>query len=156
MIREVTQDDWQLLRDVRLRALADAPFAFLTTLEEASAWPALEWQERARPADDRVTFVAEGDGRFDGMVGAFVDEGVVFLVSLWVDPGRRGVGLAAQLVERVVDWARSRRSPRVYLAVEPDNDRAARLYERCGFVRPLAAVPFPWGDTDAVAYERRL
>ena len=157
VIREVRPADWELLRDVRLRALADAPYAFLTRYDEAASWPDERWQERTRQAG-QVTFVAEGDGRFDGMVAGFAAEepGVVFLVSMWVDPARRGTGLAAQLVERVVEWARAQGAERVRLAVEPGNDRAMRLYERCGFVRPDGEASFPWDDPGTIAYERPL
>ena len=158
VIREVEPGDWELLREVRLRALAESPSAFLTTLEEASAWSEEHWRERARPADGRVSFVAESGGRVAGTVSAFVgdDPRTVFLVSLWVDPAARGAGVGAGLVERVVDWARGREAERVCLAVAAGNDRAARLYERCAFVRPEVTPPFPWHDPDGTAYERRL
>jgi ribosomal protein S18 acetylase RimI-like enzyme len=158
VIRETRAEDWQLYRDVRLRALAEAPYAFLTRYDEAVARPDGAWQEAAGPRDRSVTFVADADGRFDGMVAGFVDDDprVVFLVAMWVDPVARGTGLAARLVERVVDWAREREADCVRLAVEPGNDRAARLYERCGFVRVDGDVSFPWDAPETLAYERRL
>ncbi len=145
MIRQVLREDWDRLRDVRLRALAHDPEAFLETHAQASAFPDELWQQRATPAGDRSSFVIERDRRFDGLVSCFVadDPATVFLVAMWVAPELRGTGNARALVERVVDWAREHGAARVCLSVEPNNERAARLYEKCGFVetpRP-AAVP---------------
>lgn len=157
MTRETRPEDWQLLRDVRLRALQEAPYAFLTTYDEASAHPNELWQERATPGDGGTSFVLEGDGRFEGMVSAFTDgePPAVYLVGMWVAPERRGSGAARELVERVVEWARTRGAASVLLAVEAGNDRAARLYERCGFVRLAEQPQLPW-ESDSPAYELRL
>jgi hypothetical protein len=73
MIRRVESDDWERLRDVRLRALASDPDAFLETVEDARTFPDERWRERARPSEHDVTFVHERDDAFDGMVSAFVD-----------------------------------------------------------------------------------
>lgn len=143
VIREVRPGEWRLLRDVRLRALAEAPYAFLTTLEEASRRSDDDWRAWGTPDERSTSFVADGDGRFDGMVCGFVadDPATVHLVAMWVDPAARGTGIGAELVEAVVGWARDRGAARVALDVEQGNDRARRLYERCGF--EVAAVPPP-------------
>jgi GNAT superfamily N-acetyltransferase len=84
-------------------------------------------------------------GAFASMVSAFVgdDPGVVYLVAMWVEPDLRGSGVARELVERVVEWARGHGRSRVILSVEDGNGRAARLYEKCGFVEVLAP-PLPY------------
>ncbi|HZQ37096.1 MAG TPA: GNAT family N-acetyltransferase, partial [Dehalococcoidia bacterium] len=61
-IRAVRPDEAALLRDVRLRALADAPEAFLTTLDEALAYPEQVWRERAATQPGRVTLIAAEPG----------------------------------------------------------------------------------------------
>jgi hypothetical protein len=38
-VRQVQSADWKELREVRLRALADAPGAFASTLEREAAYP---------------------------------------------------------------------------------------------------------------------
>jgi GNAT superfamily N-acetyltransferase len=106
LIRQLKPDDWERLRDARLRALASDPDAFLVTLEEARKFPDERWRARAEQSDSNVTFVYERAGAFDGMVGAFVrDDAVsVHLVGMWVAPDLRGSGVARQLVERVMAW----------------------------------------------------
>jgi len=133
MIRRVEADDWELLRDVRLRALREDPDAFLSTHAEESAFPESVWQERARQAHG-ASFIAVEDGAPEGLAtGIAIDPASVMLVGMWVAPALRGSGVARDLVTQVVDWARSRQAERVVLSVEGDNERAARLYERCGF-----------------------
>jgi GNAT superfamily N-acetyltransferase len=143
VIKQVTPEHWQLLRDVRLRALADSPEAFLETVEHASTFPESRWRERASPSETQASFLAEDEA---GMVSCFVagDPSTVFLVAMWVAGARRGTGLAEKLVERVVAWAREHGAARVCLSVEAGNDRAARLYEKCGFVESDDPPPFPY------------
>jgi GNAT superfamily N-acetyltransferase len=143
VIKQTTSDDWALLRDVRLRALADSPEAFLETVELALGFPESRWRERAAPNDTQASFLRE-DGA--GMVSCFVadDPANVFLVAMWVAPDVRGTGVAGELVKQVIGWARQRGADRVCLSVEPGNERAARLYEKCGFVETAEPPPFPY------------
>ena len=112
MIRRVETDDWERLRDVRLRALASDPDAFRETVEDA------------RTFDD--------------------DAETVHLVGMWIAPDLRGSGVAPELVERIIEWSRSHGRVRVVLSVERGNARAARLYEKCGFVEPDTPPPLPY------------
>jgi len=143
VIRQIQTEDWPRLRDVRLRALATDPAAFMETHANASAFPEERWKERATPSDTQASFVRD-DG--DGMVSCFIadDPSVVFLVGMWVAPESRGTGVAEQLVSRVVEWARERGATQVCLSVEADNARAARLYEKCGFLETDAPPPLPY------------
>ena len=143
MIKQATAEDWQLLRDIRLRALADSPEAFLETVEHASTFPESQWRNRASPSDTQASFLRD-DGT--GMVSCFVagDPSTVFLVAMWVAGAERGTGLARDLVEQVVTWARDHGAARVCLSVEAENGRAARLYEKCGFVGTNDPPPFPY------------
>lgn len=146
LIRQVESNDWERLRDARLRALASDPDAFLVTVEEARKYPDERWRERAVPTDRNTTFVYERAGMFDAMVGAFVgeDEGTVHLVGMWVAPDLRGSGVANQLVEQVVAWSRDHGRLRVVLSVEGNNGRAARLYEKCGFAELVEHPRLPY------------
>src|ERR671917_264257 len=49
-VRRIRADEGPLLRDLRLRALADAPEAFGQALQDAQAQPDAEWTQAARQA----------------------------------------------------------------------------------------------------------
>ena len=146
MIRPIAEDDWQRLRDVRLRALELDPAAFLETHANALTFPEEHWRVRANPTERQASFAFERDGRFEGLVACFIaeDPATVFLVAMWVAQELRGRGAARQLVESVLDWARGHNAQRVCLSVEGDNERAARLYEKCGFVETLDPPQLPY------------
>jgi RimJ/RimL family protein N-acetyltransferase len=126
--------DWELLRDVRLRALSEDPDAFLATHAQESAFANEQWQARASQSNG-ASFIVEGAGGAEGLATGIVgtEPATVILVGMWVAPALRGGGAAGELVAQVVEWARARGSERVCLSVEGQNLRAARLYERCGF-----------------------
>jgi len=146
LIRRLESNDWERLRDARLRALASDPDAFLVTVEEARKYPRERWREHAESSDRNTTFVYERAGMFDAMVGAFVgeDAATVHLVGMWVAPDLRGSGIANRLVEQVVAWSRDHGRSRIVLSIEGNNDRAARLYETCGFTELVEPPPLPY------------
>ncbi len=91
------------------------------------------------------------------MVAAFVadDPYTAYLVSMWVAPEVRGTGVAVQLAEHVLGWAREHRRTRVVLSVERGNEPAAQD-AKCGFVEipQPAALPYePNAYNHFYAYE---
>ena len=159
MIRLVKACDWERLREARLRALATDPYAFVETLEEAERFLEPDWRRRATPTETRAAFVEERDGSFAAMVAAFVDEDqtTVYLVGMWVSPELRRTGIAVELVEQVLSWARQNGRTRVLLSVAAGNDRAARLYTKCGFVEIPRPAGFPYEpNADERFYEYEM
>jgi ribosomal protein S18 acetylase RimI-like enzyme len=143
-VRRLREGEAALLRDVRLRALREAPAAFATTYEEARAWSPERWDEVLHSG---VTVVATDGERGVGMVsGWIVEGGNAWLARLWVDPAVRGGGVGRRLVEAVADWACERGATALELSVTANNRAAAAFYARTGFVetgrrRPLPADP---------------
>jgi GNAT superfamily N-acetyltransferase len=146
VITQIGEQDWRRLRDVRLRALAADPAAFIETYENATSDPEDRWRERATPSERQASFGYDREGRFDGLVSCFVadDPATVFLVAMWVAPELRGTHAARELVESVLQWNREHEADRVCLSVEGDNPRAARLYEKCGVAETSDPPPFPY------------
>ncbi len=157
-IERMEPDDWQRVRAVRLRSLADAPDAFGTQLEEDEARPLGEWRERlANPV--AVTFLAVRAGTDVGITVSLPwpgREGTVGLFAMWVAPEARGHGIGGGLVDAVAAWARDGGYARVALDVADDNEPAVALYRSKGFVRSGATGTLPPPRTHITEHERVL
>jgi len=131
VIVRLRPDEPDRLRAIRLRALAEAPAAFGSTLEETRQRPPSSWRQQAR---DLPTWLAVVGGEDVGMVRVSRAGAIAWLISMWVAPGGRGKGLGDALVAAVVDWAKAAGCEEVRLEVSDDNAAAIRLYARHGFV----------------------
>ena len=139
-------DDWPVWRELRLRALADAPEAFSSTLEGALA--------RDGADDDQREAYWRGYFRLPGVAyvavrhesGVETAAGMARLVTtstrgqlaeifaVWVAPEHRGRGVGRVLIAACVDHlAAHHPMTRLRLAVVETNLPARRLYESCGF-----------------------
>lgn len=158
-IRRLTPEDSDLLRSLRLRALADAPTAFGSTYEREEAFTDEVWRHRLR-ADGHPHVVCEGpDGAAMGLAAGVrdsTDATVGHLMAMWVAPEARGSGAADLLIDRVVEWARDAGMATVKLHVTEGNARAERAYERNGFSRTGATLVRDRDDVVEVEMERRL
>lgn len=139
LVRRLQAREWQAYRAIRLRALADAPEAFGSTLAREEELPDDTWAARvAKSAVSGIdcALVAEENGQLAGLLWAKVDAqdpGRVNLFQMWVAPESRGRGVAAALLDEALGWARARGTRVVHLGVNAANTGALRLYERAGF-----------------------
>ncbi len=144
LVREITADDWELMRDVRLSALAEAPSAFGSTYARELAFTEERW--RGRISERSVTFLAHDDPAAAapaGLAGVYVEDGTADLVSMWVRPSSRGRHVGEALVEAAARWAAARGFAALFLWVTASNAAARRLYERCGFTATGESQPLP-------------
>ena len=143
-IRAFTADEWRVYRDLRLRALADSPDAFGSTLEAEEGRPDAEWSRRlASGADARwkLPLVAEVRGEPIGLAWGRIETStpdVAALYQMWVAPSHRGLGAGRMLLEAVIAWARAQNASYLDLGVACGESPARRLYERAGF-QPMGA-----------------
>ncbi|MFC5064151.1 GNAT family N-acetyltransferase [Actinomycetospora atypica] len=152
-VQRAGPDDWVEARAVRLRALADSPGAFASTLERERALPDEAW--RRRLATGAWFLAREGDAVIGTACG--IDDpdeaGTRHLVGMWVEPAHRGDGTADRLVTAVLDWARDDGAAAIALWVVDGNDRAHRFYARHGFVGTGQRGPLP---SDPAVMESRM
>ena len=130
--------EWEALRDLRLRALADAPRAFSTTLAEANARSEEQWRElaaRGATSERWATFVADDGGELVGMATGALEEdapSIADLMQMWVEPRARRKGVGRGLIDAVLSWADGR-CDRLRLHVVLGQDAAVGLYRSLGF-----------------------
>jgi ribosomal protein S18 acetylase RimI-like enzyme len=159
-VRRLVADDWEQLRAARLAALAEAPYAFASTLAREQAFHEDLWRSRAGAGR---TFGAFDGAAIVGLATGFpVDDQPAesqpaesqpaesqpadsqpgwHLVGMWVAPGCRGQGAADRLVEAVCDLARQAGAGTITLWVTEVNDRARAFYRRLGFTPTGARQP---------------
>ena len=131
-ILRIGPDQWQLFRELRLRALREAPYAFGSRYDDWVDAPESRWRERLTGVP--LNLVARRGDELLGMAsGSLNGDDEAWLISMWVDPAARGTGAFAALVEAVVEWA-SAAGRSTCLMVRSDNARAIAAYARAGFV----------------------
>jgi ribosomal protein S18 acetylase RimI-like enzyme len=144
LVREITADDWEQMREVRLSALAEAPYAFGSTYARELAFGEPQWRGRINERSVNYLAQAAPDEEPAGLAGVHVaDDGAAELVSMWVRPGCRGLGVGEALVEAAAAWAKARDFGMLFLWVTETNAQARRLYERCGFAVTGERQPLP-------------
>jgi GNAT superfamily N-acetyltransferase len=158
-VRRLRADEHALLRDVRLRALRDAPLAFGSTLAREEAFTTAEWRRRAAAGaagDEQAAFVVEPDaglaiGRLDDD-----DPAAAGLYAMWVAPQARGTGAGRALVEAVAEWATGRGARTLHTSVTEGNPAGAALYAAAGFVDTGRREPLGHSDAVVAILERPL
>jgi ribosomal protein S18 acetylase RimI-like enzyme len=151
-VQAIGVDDWALWRELRLRALADAPSAFGSTLADWTGPGDIEQRWRQRLSSVGLNLVASLSVKPVGMASAtspVKDE--VELISMWVAPEARGRGVGGTLVEAIVMWALKQSVARVALDVRETNKDAINLYTRHDFV-DIGVSP----NSEPGAPERRM
>ncbi|SDN63047.1 GNAT family N-acetyltransferase [Allokutzneria albata] len=133
-IRRAGPDDWEQYRDIRLAALAEAPYAFGSTLAREQPFTETQWRDRLSRG---ATFLGYLSGTACALASGTSSHE---LVSVWAAPSARGTGLAAAVVEAVLAWAAP--SPMTMWVAE-DNTAAIRFYVRLGFSFTGDRAPLP-------------
>lgn len=130
--RELQEQDWRELRDIRLQALRESGDSFLSNFDRESAYGDDAWIGEFKRAHWWV--LPDDDGSAAGLIGATEAEGRWYLEYLWIDPGKRRCGLAEKLTDHVIGHlAVEKGAENVSLWVIEGNKAAQRLYEKMGF-----------------------
>ena len=135
-IRRIRPDEGLVLRELRLRSLADSPDAFGQSHAEAGARPAADWHRNARQSshgDGRIWLVAERDGPIGLVQGRKRRPATLLLFSMWVEPQARRHGVGRMLIEALETWANRWGAQETILWVFGGNAPAIRFYRNLGF-----------------------
>ncbi|MBF4999707.1 GNAT family N-acetyltransferase [Nocardia sp. BSTN01] len=135
-IRVVGPEDWRAWRSVRLAALAGAPEAYRTRLAEWQGDGDREHRWRARlntPGAQDLLALHHGEpvGMASGVPGP--EDTAAKVISMWVDPSARGLGVGDLLLTTLERWAAECGYTTLRLGVFTDNEPAIALYRRNGF-----------------------
>jgi hypothetical protein len=84
-VRRATVDDWEIVRDVRLAALQEAPYAFGSTYARERDFDEETWRGRLSNPDGPTFLAFDGDTAV-GIDGVHTEDGDRILVAMWVAP----------------------------------------------------------------------
>ncbi|MEE9480981.1 MAG: GNAT family N-acetyltransferase [Kiloniellales bacterium] len=133
-VRRLTEDDAEIFREIRLEALDQYPEAFQATYERSAELPLETFAARLKRY---MLFGGFSDDRLMGFVGFYPlhnprisHKGVLW--GMYVREEARGTGLAAAMVERVLEFAKEN-VEQVVLSVITSNEHACRFYKKMGF-----------------------
>jgi GNAT superfamily N-acetyltransferase len=144
VVRAIDASAWGTMRDVRLAALRDAPQAFGSSYQREIGFSREDWLDRMANGANFLAYAAECGPAPAGLVGGFAPQPrIAELVSMWVHPQARGLGVGQALVAAVVQWAVDEGHRCVHLWVTETNEPARRLYERCEFTLTGERKPLP-------------
>src|ERR1700749_4676506 len=89
-----------------------------------------------------------------GIIGSFEEEGPqrAQVISMWVDPRFRRVGVGKVLIDAVGDWGRSPPGRELKPMVTSVNEGAIAFYARLGFRMTGATAVYP-NDATITEYE---
>ena len=158
-VRGIGADEADLLRDVRLRALRDAPMSFGSTLAREEGYEPETWERWAANSaggERQAIFVVEPGA---GMASGVIDDeepALAHLYAMWVAPEARGSGAGRALVEAVVAWATERGAKRLTTSVTEGNAAGAALYAAAGFADTGRREPLGHSDAVVAVLERPL
>jgi len=142
LVRATTITDWQALREIRLQALRDAPYAFASTHAGEAAFAEDEWYRRATRDGSFLAFLPEVSPA--GLGGGYLEApDTVELIGMYVRPQARGRGVGEAIIEAVAGWAIQQGAATMHLWVTETNKPARLLYERCGFTVTAERQPLP-------------
>lgn len=140
-IRELGEDDAGIYWPLRLRALREEPESFGSSYEEAKERPVEQMAERLRVAAQIGDFTlgAFDDDQLVGVVTLFRETGrknqhIAIVVAMYVAPETRGQGVGRALVSALIARARALDGvEQLLLAVVASNAAARALYRSLNF-----------------------
>ncbi|MEO8700691.1 MAG: dihydropteroate synthase [Kofleriaceae bacterium] len=135
-IRVVLPSEWRRWRDLRLRALSDAPDAFGDTHADVMTRDDAAWQAGVAARAARACLFAEEAGTPIGMTVVVLgeDPATANLFAMWVAPEARRSGAGRRLLDAAIRWSRLAGARVLALRVTDTNTAARALYQSRGFV----------------------
>lgn len=155
VIEELSPDDWQRARAIRLACLKDAPYAFGSTYEEEVQQPQEWWRKRlvdgrwfiARQAERDLSVAMLIHGPLpetfssNGALNMDLEASYPWIRSVFTVPEARGRKLVDLLCLHLCDLVATQGHQIMVLGVRQNNDRAHAAYLRMNFIDIGTFVP---------------
>lgn len=141
VVRRLSVKDVDVFRRIRLEALSHEPFSFASVFADWAQLSDRQWRQHL----SQPVFAAFLGGQPVGMMALRFELARKMvhrarLVSVYVRKGKRGTGIASNLLQEVVDHALAHGIIQIELGVSAANSAAICFYERHGFVE-VGCIP---------------
>jgi RimJ/RimL family protein N-acetyltransferase len=144
-VKILTEDEWFMLRDVRLSALDDSPQSFLARYEVEAEYDEEKW--RSEFVRGEWSIVLADNDKVVGLLGVTREHWMPpqdrDLEFVWIASRVRGRGVATMLLKTTLDRLPRAGVHTVWLWILDGNVEARRLYERFGFKSTNLRQPLP-------------
>ena len=136
-----------VFKNIRLRALQESPTAFSSTYTDESKLTDMDWVNRASRwnSANSAAYLAMDTGSAVGIAAGVLDRNDpqrADLMSMWVAPTHRRLGIGRMLVNAIATWARAQNVLHLWLMVTGNNDRAIEFYRSLGFALSGRSEPY--------------
>ena len=135
-IVRLTPDDWQQLRDLRIRATKEVPLAFGRTTKEEAEKTEEEWREQLK---DSYYYGAKEEGALIGMLRVAHEKDemrahIAQIYGVYVAPEARGKKIGRSLMDIALkELTQNQHILKVRLSVAETQKEALNLYSAYGF-----------------------
>ena len=157
-IRALRTDDWQLFREVRLRALKSEPGKFGSNYQKELHYSEDEWKSWFDQYD-RCTFGLFKDEKMIGVTGIVTskeDPNNAALIASYIDKEYRRQGLSRLFYEARLRWAAAQpHLKKVLVSHRESNTSSGAANQAFGFI-PIGRRSKDWPDgakEDEILYE---
>lgn len=155
--RKLNEEDWQIFRDLRLKALKAMPSIFITTHAEEAKVSEEEWKTRLSTERGSLFGLFDAD-RLVGITGSFrwlksPEDTVLFGMS-YIEPEYRNQGLSKMIYAPRFAWARAQSGiDRIIIGHREGNEASKAAILKWGF-RFYEKEEITFGDGSR-AYDHR-
>ena len=134
---QLSPDQWELFRDIKLKALKDCPEAFKDKYEDEVNLSEEDWRKKLSDIKKQY-FFSEKDKKIIAMIGIEFLEGVdkqkVEIHSVFVERDRRYKGVGTALMKDILEKIKTNPEiTEVVLKVRATQEDAIKIYKKLGF-----------------------
>lgn len=160
IIRKLTKEDWESLREIRLKALEEHPGNFSARLDDVSSKNESYWHDLLDSKGKCIFGLFEGANLIG--ISSIFDEGFYdgrkfgSLHMSYIKPDYRNRHLSRLFYEARIKWAREHEIQSLHVSHRENNEASRKAIERQGFYRIKQEI-IEWPDgRKAMDYIYRL
>ena len=135
-IHEATENAWNDLRLIRLKALKADPTAFSSSYEKEITYKDMEWQAYLS-RQKKAVFLIYAHNNVIGLTGIMQKPErpeIAFIWGSWLDPAWRGQGLITKAYQNCIAWAKAQKTiQKIIISHRASNQASQKLIAKAGF-----------------------